>query len=95
MVVDRMGVKLLTQGLQDPSPKVQQPVLNILNLALGELNARSRQVDAPFDPPQAHCFLHKRTVSSTNVPSPSHTHRVLLKPNKPQSHAFQCTLHSL
>ena len=44
MVVDRMGVKLLTQGLQDPSPKVQQPVLNILNLALGELNARSRQV---------------------------------------------------
>lgn len=42
LVVDRFGVRFLVSGLGDASAKVQQPILNILNLAVGELNARSR-----------------------------------------------------
>eukprot|EP00854_Cymbomonas_tetramitiformis_P004153 gene4153-5131_t len=41
-VVDRLGVKLMVSGLTDSSHKVTQPILNLLNLAIGEINARSR-----------------------------------------------------
>ena len=40
LLADRFGVRFLVAGLSDPSPKVQQPILNLLNLAMGELNAR-------------------------------------------------------
>jgi hypothetical protein len=42
LLADRFGVRFLVSGLSDASPKVQQPILNLLNLAMGELNARSR-----------------------------------------------------
>lgn len=36
----RIVGNLSVAGVSDPSPKVQQPILNLLNLAMGELNAR-------------------------------------------------------
>jgi serine/threonine-protein kinase ULK4 len=35
LVLDRYGIKLLVTGLRDPSPKVQQGSLNLLNRGLG------------------------------------------------------------
>ena len=37
LVLDRYGIKLLVTGLRDPSPKVQQGSLNLLNRGLGDL----------------------------------------------------------
>ena len=48
-VLDKYGVKLLVGGLRDPSPKVQQASLNLLNRGLGDLGARARAALASDD----------------------------------------------
>jgi serine/threonine-protein kinase ULK4 len=49
LVLDRYGIKLLVTGLRDPSPKVQQAALNLLNRGLGDLGARARAALAAED----------------------------------------------
>ena len=49
LVLDRYGINLLVTGLRDPSAKVQQASLNLLNRGLGDLGARARAALAAED----------------------------------------------